>query len=78
MRFVCWSAYSDQFPNLQHLKLDECKQLEEIPIVIGDIYTLEMIEIRNCHQAVVQIARKIKKDQMNKGNGLLKVSIFQE
>ncbi|KAK1390118.1 putative Disease resistance protein [Heracleum sosnowskyi] len=56
MRIVQWSAYSDQFPNLQHLKLDECKQLEEIPFDIGDIYTLEMIEIRNCHPAVVQIA----------------------
>ncbi|WOH07600.1 hypothetical protein DCAR_0727033 [Daucus carota subsp. sativus] len=78
MRIVKWSAYSDQFPNLQHLKLDECVKLEEIPIAIGDIYTLDMIEIRNCNPAVVKSAHRIKKDQMNKGNDLLKVSIFQE
>ncbi|KAL1807653.1 hypothetical protein ACET3Z_024643 [Daucus carota] len=78
MRIVKWSAYSDQFPNLQHLKLDECVQLEEIPIGIGDIYTLDMIEIRNCNLALVESARRIKEEQMNKGNDMLKVSIFQE
>ena len=77
IKIVQWIAYSDQFPNLEHLKLDECHQLEEIPIGIGDIYTLEMIEIRNCNQAVAQSSHKIKEDQMSKGNDLLKISIFQ-
>ncbi|XP_074374331.1 putative late blight resistance protein homolog R1A-10 [Apium graveolens] len=77
IKIVRWSAYSEQFPNLQHLKLEGCHQLEEIPISIGDIYTLEMIEIRNCNQAVVQSAHEIKEDQLNKGNDTLKISIFQ-
>ncbi|KAK1362624.1 hypothetical protein POM88_047098 [Heracleum sosnowskyi] len=72
-----WSAYSEQFPNLQHLKLEDCHQLEEIPVSIGDIYSLEMIEIRNCNPAVVQSAHEIKEDQLNKGNDMLKISIFQ-
>ncbi|KAL1807645.1 hypothetical protein ACET3Z_024635 [Daucus carota] len=77
IKFVQWSAYSEQFPNLQHLKMDECTQLEEIPIGIGDIYTLERIEIRNCNYAVVQSAHKIIEDQLNKGNDFLKISVFQ-
>ncbi|KAK1390116.1 hypothetical protein POM88_018294 [Heracleum sosnowskyi] len=77
MRIAQRSAYSERFPNLKHLKLDECRQLEEIPIGLGDIYTLEMIEIRNWNPAVVLSAHKIKRDQMNKGNNFLKVSIFQ-
>ncbi|KAL8158357.1 hypothetical protein AgCh_002881 [Apium graveolens] len=77
IKIVRWSAYSEQFPNLQHLKLEGCHQLEEIPISIGDIYTLETIEMRNCNRAVVQSAHKIRRDQLNKGNDMLKISIFQ-
>ncbi|KAM7463381.1 hypothetical protein LguiA_031502 [Lonicera macranthoides] len=40
-----WIASSDDFPSLEQLLLDSCGDLEEIPIGLGDIRTLEMIEL---------------------------------
>ncbi|KAI7994608.1 Late blight resistance protein R1-A [Camellia lanceoleosa] len=40
-----WITCSSHFPSLQHLLLDGCISLEEIPFSLGDILTLQMIEL---------------------------------
>ncbi|KAM7502946.1 hypothetical protein LguiB_001850 [Lonicera macranthoides] len=71
---VQWIASSNHFPRLEHLVLHGCQKLEEIPSSLGDIPTLEMIEVRWCSETAANSAHDIKKDQENKGNDCVKVS----
>ncbi|KAM7502936.1 hypothetical protein LguiB_001840 [Lonicera macranthoides] len=71
---VQWIASSNHFPLLEHLVLHGCQKLEEIPSSLGDIPTLEMIEVRCCSETAANSAHDIKKDQENKGNDCVKVS----
>ncbi|KAI7993701.1 hypothetical protein LOK49_LG11G00392 [Camellia lanceoleosa] len=70
-----WITCSTHFPSLQHLLLDGCIFLEEIPSSFGDILTLQMIEVNYCLSTVVESARKIKEEQESIGNNSLKVLI---
>ncbi|KAM7497604.1 hypothetical protein LguiA_022018 [Lonicera macranthoides] len=70
---VQWIASSNHFPRLEHLVLHGCRELEEIPSSLGDIPTLEMIEVRWCSETAANSAHDIKKDQESKGNDCVKV-----
>ncbi|KAM7497602.1 hypothetical protein LguiA_022016 [Lonicera macranthoides] len=72
---VQWIASSNHFPCLEHLVLHGCRELEEIPSSLGDIPTLEMIEVRWCSETAANSAHDIKKDQENKGNDWVKVVV---
>ncbi|KAK4405535.1 hypothetical protein Sango_0560000 [Sesamum angolense] len=45
LELVHWRADETHFPRLRHLVIRECSALEEIPSGIGDIPTLEIIEL---------------------------------
>ncbi|CAL5354604.1 unnamed protein product [Camellia sinensis] len=70
-----WITCSSHFPSLQHLLLAGCISLEEIPSSLGDILTLQMIEVNYCRSTVVESVRKIKEEQESIGNNWLKVLI---
>ncbi|KAF5939609.1 hypothetical protein HYC85_023868 [Camellia sinensis] len=70
-----WITCSSHFPSLQHLSLEWCQYLEEIPSSLGDILTLQMIEVNDCRFTVVESVRKIKEEQESIGNNWLKVLI---
>ncbi|KAL7163283.1 hypothetical protein ACSBR2_039389 [Camellia fascicularis] len=70
-----WITCSSHFPSLQHLSLERCQYLEEIPSSFGDILTLQLIEVTYCHLTVVESVRKIKEEQDSIGNNWLKVLI---
>ncbi|KAL7000805.1 hypothetical protein U1Q18_001955 [Sarracenia purpurea var. burkii] len=70
-----WNASSSHFPRLQKLVLDDCYQLEKIPSGIGEILTLQMIEVHFCIPSLVNSAREIKEEQESMGNSLLQVVI---
>ncbi|KAL7181052.1 hypothetical protein ACSBR1_040001 [Camellia fascicularis] len=70
-----WITCSSHFPRLRHLLLDRCMSLEEIPSSLGDILTLQMIEVNYCLSTVVESARKIEEDQKSIGNNSLKVLV---
>ncbi|KAL7000754.1 hypothetical protein U1Q18_001906 [Sarracenia purpurea var. burkii] len=72
---VQWNASSNHFPRLQKLELVDCFQLEKVPSEIGDILTLEMIEVQFCIPSLVNSAREIKEEQESMGNNLLQVVI---
>ncbi|KAL7163297.1 hypothetical protein ACSBR2_039401 [Camellia fascicularis] len=70
-----WITCSSHFPSLQHLLLDGCISLKEIPSSLGDILTLQMIEVNYCRFTVVESVKKIKEEQESIGNYWLKVLI---
>ncbi|XP_028106837.1 putative late blight resistance protein homolog R1A-10 [Camellia sinensis] len=70
-----WITCSGHFPSLQHLSLEWCQHLKEIPSSLGDILTLQMIEVNYCGFTVVESVRKMKQEQESIGNNWLKVLI---
>ncbi|XP_027149786.1 putative late blight resistance protein homolog R1A-3 [Coffea eugenioides] len=57
-----WNASCYDFPKLERLILQNCKDLEEIPAEFADIYTLEMIEVHWCSESAEKSAIKIGKE----------------
>lgn len=55
-----WIASSSSFPCLEHLVLHRCLVLEEIPPSIGDIQTLQMIEVSHSSPSAADSAWQIK------------------
>nr|XP_043627362.1 putative late blight resistance protein homolog R1C-3 [Erigeron canadensis]XP_043627363.1 putative late blight resistance protein homolog R1C-3 [Erigeron canadensis] len=70
---VRWETSSAHFPKLQRLVVRHCSRLEDIPASIGDILTLELIEVSWCCESTAQSARTIQKEQERNGNDFLKV-----
>ncbi|XP_027099192.1 putative late blight resistance protein homolog R1B-16 [Coffea arabica] len=64
-----WNASEgDHLPCLETLVLANCNQLEEIPSCLGDVLTLEKIELQHCRRSVEISARTIKEKQEEMGN----------
>ncbi|KAL8267892.1 hypothetical protein R6Q59_001690 [Mikania micrantha] len=70
-----WIADTTSFPCLKQLEIDSCEGLEEIPLEIGEIPTLELIKITYCRQSVGESVRRIQQDQHDYGNYDLKVNV---
>ncbi|KAL2531291.1 Disease resistance protein RPP8 [Abeliophyllum distichum] len=51
-----WNASSDDFPKLERLVLRKCHHLKNIPSSLGDILTLETIEVHGCRNSVTESA----------------------
>ncbi|XP_022867189.1 putative late blight resistance protein homolog R1B-13 [Olea europaea var. sylvestris] len=68
-----WRANDTHFPCLEHLILRNCSNLVEIPSDIGEIPTLETIEIDYSSPSAVDSAKKILDDQQSLGNSGLQV-----
>ncbi|KAK6150826.1 hypothetical protein DH2020_015758 [Rehmannia glutinosa] len=68
-------ATSEHFPKLQRLVFRDCYNLQEIPTEIGEIDTLQSIEVESCLKSLAQSARKIEQEQRDMGNEELKVFI---
>ncbi|KAL3635099.1 hypothetical protein CASFOL_022153 [Castilleja foliolosa] len=65
------------FPSLKHVIVRHCYRLEEIPRELGDIATLEMMEVESCSTSAMDSARRIQKEQLlDWGNDYLKFRIL--
>ncbi|XP_076926011.1 putative late blight resistance protein homolog R1B-16 [Bidens hawaiensis] len=71
-----WEAYSTSFPCLKQLEIFRCSGLEEIPLEIGDIPTLELIKIKECRHSVDESIRRIQEEQRDIGNYDLKIDVI--
>ncbi|KAL2552660.1 putative late blight resistance protein-like protein R1B-16 [Forsythia ovata] len=71
-----WNASSDNFPRLERLVLQHCHHLKMIPSSLGDIPTLQMIEVYRCAQDIEESAMQIQEEQEENGNEELKVIIY--
>ncbi|KAH6781317.1 hypothetical protein C2S51_006610 [Perilla frutescens var. frutescens] len=71
-----WStADSSSFPELETLSLEDLYELEEIPLGIGEIPTLERIHIYKCSESAVISAMKILEEQESLGNQSLQLQL---
>ncbi|KAJ9552090.1 hypothetical protein OSB04_016135 [Centaurea solstitialis] len=70
-----WEVHSSSFPRLRRLTLLCCNNLEEIPLEIGEIITLELIETDSGNNSLVKSVKKIKKEQDEEGNTELKITV---
>ncbi|XP_073048661.1 putative late blight resistance protein homolog R1A-10 [Primulina eburnea] len=70
-----WKANETHFPNLRQLNVFFCFKLAEIPSAIGDITTLQILELRCCSDSLVKSAKLIEEEQRSLGNDSLKVSV---
>ncbi|XP_022850206.1 putative late blight resistance protein homolog R1A-3 isoform X2 [Olea europaea var. sylvestris] len=68
-----WRADKIHFPRLEHLILRNCSKLVEIPPCIGEIETLEIIEIDYSSPSVVKSAKDILSDRQSQGNEGLEI-----
>ncbi|KAG8378922.1 hypothetical protein BUALT_Bualt07G0035000 [Buddleja alternifolia] len=65
---VEWVADETHFPRLQRLVIRCCYKLEEIPPGMGEITTLEIIELADSHPSAVDSAKQIQEERENMGN----------
>ncbi|KAL0356361.1 UNVERIFIED_CONTAM: putative late blight resistance proteinR1A-10 [Sesamum radiatum] len=72
---VQWIAENAHFPCLEHLIVRECRDLEAIPSSIGDIATLEMIDIDDCNSSAVVSVELILEEQRDMENNVLQVRV---
>ncbi|KAL9170596.1 hypothetical protein ABFS82_04G155400 [Erythranthe guttata] len=72
---VYWNAGSSHFPILEKLVLELMFGLDEIPIEIGEIPTLEFIHVRRCTESAAVSAMKIAEEQENACNEGLQVRV---
>ncbi|KAK4408419.1 putative disease resistance protein [Sesamum angolense] len=72
---VHWRVNDTHFPQLQHLRLSRCFSLEEIPLEIGEIQKLEMLELYECSPSVEASVMLIQEEQENMENYGLSVHI---
>ncbi|KAJ9551666.1 hypothetical protein OSB04_015711 [Centaurea solstitialis] len=70
-----WFASSTSFPCLKQLLVSDCMELAEIPLEIGEIATLEHIEINDCSNSVVESVKRIQQEQQDEGNDELKITV---
>ncbi|KAK4433086.1 hypothetical protein Salat_1070800 [Sesamum alatum] len=66
---------TSHFPTLERLRLYHCRELVEIPDVIGEIPTLELIEVKSWDESLVDLAKRIKEEQEDSGNYNLQLVI---
>ncbi|KAI3760251.1 hypothetical protein L1987_50644 [Smallanthus sonchifolius] len=63
-----WEASSISFPHLRKLVVRRCEYLKEIPLDLGNIYTLEHIETDYSNSRVLESVKIIQEAQDEMGN----------
>ncbi|XP_073125765.1 putative late blight resistance protein homolog R1A-3 [Henckelia pumila] len=72
---VYWTADRTHFPRLEHLVLEGLYNLKGIPLDIGEIPTLRLMELIYCSNSAVISAKNILDEQENLGNAGLRVRV---
>ncbi|KAL0464122.1 UNVERIFIED_CONTAM: putative late blight resistance proteinR1A-10 [Sesamum latifolium] len=73
LELECWRVESSDFPCLERLIIKHCWELEEIPCEIGDIPTLESIEVYQVSKSAIDSALRIQEEQRSLVNDLFQV-----
>ncbi|KAL2524630.1 Disease resistance protein RPP13 [Abeliophyllum distichum] len=72
-----WRADTIHFPRIQRLIIKTCYCLTEIPRGIGEVPTLELIELHDCSSSLETSAKQIQEEQLSFGNEGLQVRILR-
>lgn len=76
LNFKKWEAKQSQFMSLERLILRHCYELEEIPLDLGFIGGLELIELVDCSPGAMESAEEIQRDQEQYDHKRLQVPIY--
>ncbi|KAH6808894.1 hypothetical protein C2S51_026677 [Perilla frutescens var. frutescens] len=77
LNLVRWRADETNFPKLRQLVIRRCSVLEEIPCGIGEVPTLQLIELYKCSHSAVASAKQIQElQQSDYHNYGLKLCIY--
>lgn len=72
-----WISFSSHLPRLEWLVINGCLELEVIPSEMGEIPTLQKIEVYRSSDSAVESARQIQESQRSFGNDDFMVFIYQ-
>ncbi|KAL7114853.1 hypothetical protein ACP275_04G147800 [Erythranthe tilingii] len=72
---IYWNADCSHYPVLETLVLRRLHKLEEMPLDIGEIPTLGVIDLYCCNESTAISAMKIAEEQENAGNEALQVLV---
>ncbi|KAH6808641.1 hypothetical protein C2S51_026424 [Perilla frutescens var. frutescens] len=79
VKLVLWRANETNFPRLQELRIVYCSLLVGIPSGIGEIPTLQLIQVYECSPSVVASAKQIQKLQQSEfDNYDLKLELYDD
>ncbi|KAL0385146.1 UNVERIFIED_CONTAM: hypothetical protein Sradi_2908900 [Sesamum radiatum] len=70
-----WIVDHTHFPCLQRIYIHHCYKLKEIPLDIGEITALEMVEIVDGSPSLVTSAKQLLEEQQSLGNDYLQVCV---
>ncbi|KAL9148392.1 hypothetical protein ABFS82_12G038400 [Erythranthe guttata] len=70
-----WNTSDDHFPRLQRLVMHKCWKLKKFPRSLGDIPTLQVVDIHSCSKSVANSALDVQREQLEYGNDELKIII---
>ncbi|XP_073126203.1 putative late blight resistance protein homolog R1A-3 [Henckelia pumila] len=73
---VKWETEKEHFPCLETLILDGVRLIDEIPSGIGEIDTLEFMELRYCEKSMVDSAKEIRRLQHENENHGFRVRVI--
>ncbi|KAG5628434.1 hypothetical protein H5410_000151 [Solanum commersonii] len=76
LKITTWNASEESLPNLEHLLIENCFNLQEIPSMVGDILTLKIVETKRCGESLEKSVKDIQEVQEGYGNAELKVLIY--
>lgn len=71
-----WTTDSIHFPCLEHLHLNKVKELKEMPWVIGEIPTLESIDLEFCSESMVRSTKMMIEELEEQGEITLLVRVL--
>ncbi|XP_047969207.1 disease resistance RPP8-like protein 3 isoform X2 [Salvia hispanica] len=73
-QFENWITESGHFPRLRRLLLHSCRDLNKIPTDIGEIPSLQLIEVKgDVKESLLKSAEVIREEQDDMGNNILQV-----
>ncbi|PIN26360.1 Apoptotic ATPase [Handroanthus impetiginosus] len=77
---VAWSASHHHFPRLRCLELKNCEELQDIPIGLADIASLQLLDLHHTPNAAasakrIEAKKRLQEEPNTKVNGF-KLSIF--
>ncbi|XP_057767427.1 putative late blight resistance protein homolog R1A-10 isoform X3 [Salvia miltiorrhiza] len=63
------AAAAEPFPKLKNLILKNCERLQEIPCVVGEGKSLQLVDIERVSPTLVQSAKKIEEEKQQRQGG---------
>ncbi|XP_049389619.1 putative late blight resistance protein homolog R1A-3 isoform X1 [Solanum stenotomum] len=76
LKITTWNASDESLPNLEHLLIENCFNLQEIPSMVEDIQTLKIVEVKRCGESLEESVKDIQEVQEGYANAELKVLIY--